>query len=157
MAVPLANAGGPPLATGGGGSGGGGSLGDGNMAIAHFMGGINGTAVFTQHGDEVTLQVSLGNCSAGDHRLFIGAGDSCDSAGTQGNIWDGKRGDGLDGPILIKCADNKGALTYVRPGTDPATKWTIADHVFGTDVTNRVVLLSDPGNIANNRTCANFF
>ena len=144
-------------AGGSGGSSGSGPAGDGNMATAHFMGGINGSALFTQHGSDVTLVVSLSNCSAGAHRLFIGSGASCDTAGSQGNIWDGKRGDGLDGPILIQCADNKGTLTYQRPGSDPATKWTVADHVFGTDVSNRVVLLSDPGNIANNRSCANFF
>jgi hypothetical protein len=152
-----AAAGGASGAGGTAGMGGGSATGDGNMATAHFMGPINGTAVFTQTGKDVAMVVNLTTCSAGDHRLFIGSGDSCDNASTEGNIWDGKRGDGLNGPILVTCANNKGTLSYMRSGSDPATNWTVADHNFATDVSNRVVLLSDVANIATNRTCSNFF
>jgi hypothetical protein len=69
-------------------------------------------------------------------RGFLGSGGACDHASTEANICDGKRADGLNGPILVTRANNTGTAT---------------------DVSNRVVLLRDVANLANNRTCSDFF
>ena len=156
--VALAGSGGKGNATGGSpGAGGSGPLGDGNFATARFGGPINGSVTFTQRGTDVTMVVSLTTCAAGSHRLFIAAGDSCDSASTQGNIWDGKRGDGVSGPMLVTCANNVGTMNVTRSGADAATKWTVADHNFATDVTTHPLILSDPADISKSRSCASFF
>lgn len=139
------------------GAGGAGPEGNGNEAIGKFVKGASGTATFTQTGTDVTVVIKLSNCSAGDHRFFIAEGDSCDNAGIEGGLWDGKRGDGIDGPIIVKCANNSGTLTYTRSGDDPLTRWTVADHQKATDISFHVLGLGDPASKDDNRPCGNFF
>jgi hypothetical protein len=97
------------------------------------------TAVFTQTGTDVTVVVTATKCPQGAHVLQIHDGFSCDSAATQGGVWGGKRGDGI-GSLTCNAAQ-QGTLTYTRPGTDPATNWTVGDHSTKTDVTLHPMLL----------------
>jgi hypothetical protein len=105
--------------------------GDGNVGTCH-IGGMSFVLVFTQKGTDVTMVATASNCAAGTHALQIHAGFSCDNAGTELGVWDGKRGDGIP---AITCANNKGTLTYTRLGADPATNWTVGDHNTKTDIT----------------------
>jgi hypothetical protein len=47
-------------------------------------------------------------------------------------------------------------LTYMRPGADMATRWTVSDHSLMYDVSNRVVVVSDVNNEAARQSCADF-
>jgi hypothetical protein len=105
--------------------------GDGNTSTCH-VGGMNFLLVFTQKGTDVTMVVTANNCPTGSHTIQIHAGFSCDNAGTEGGVWDGKRGDGIP---MLSCANNKGTLTYTRSASDPTTSWTVGDHSTKTDVT----------------------
>jgi hypothetical protein len=105
--------------------------GDGNVGTCH-IGGMSFVLVFTQKGTDVTMVVTASNCAAGSHTFQVRGGFSCDNAGTEGGVWDGKRGDGIP---MLTCANNKGTLTYTRSGADPATSWTVGDHNTKTDVT----------------------
>jgi hypothetical protein len=111
------------------------------------IGGLGLTAVFTQKGTDVTMAVTATNCSQGSHVIEIHGGFSCDNAGTQGPVWDGKRGAGI--PALTCGADRRGTLMYTRSGADPATAWTVGDHATKTDVTLHPAIAS--GN------CGTFF
>jgi hypothetical protein len=105
--------------------------GDGNVGTCH-IGGSNFVLVFTQKGTDVTMVVTATNCATGTHTFQIHAGFSCDTADTEGGVWDSARGAGI--PTLT-CANNKGTLTYTRAGADPTTNWTVGDHDTKTDVT----------------------
>jgi hypothetical protein len=105
--------------------------GDGNTSTCH-VGGMSFLLVFTQKGTDVTMVATATNCPAGNHTIQIHGGFSCDNAGTEGGVWDGKRGDGIP---TLSCANNKGSLTYTRSGADPTTSWTVGDHATKTDVT----------------------
>jgi hypothetical protein len=105
--------------------------GDGNTSTCH-VGGMSFVLVFTQKGTDVTMVVTASNCPAGNHTIQIHGGFSCDNAGTEGGVWDGKRGDGIP---MLACANNKGSLTYTRSAADPTTSWTVGDHATKTDVT----------------------
>ena len=120
-----------PEASTGGDSGGKTAPGDGNVSTCH-VGGMSFVLVFTQTGTDVTMVVTASNCPAGPHTIQIHGGFSCDNAGTEGGVWDGGRGMGI--PALT-CANNKGSLTYTRPGSDPTSNWTVGDHSTKTDVT----------------------
>jgi hypothetical protein len=111
------------------------------------IGGLGLTAVFTQKGADVTMAVTATNCAQGSHVIEIHGGFSCDNAGTQGPVWDGKRGAGI--PALTCGADRRGTLTYTRSGADPATAWTVGDHATKTDVTLHPAIASG--------SCGTFF
>jgi hypothetical protein len=118
------------------------------MATATLrIGGLGLTAVFTQKGTDVTMSVTATNCAQGMHVIEIHGGFSCDNSGTQGPVWDGKRGAGI--PALNCGADRKGTMTYTRSAADPATAWTVGDHATKTDVTLHPAIAS--GN------CGTFF
>src|SRR3954447_21031894 len=60
--------------------------------IKAFGGGtIKGTAVFTQHGDDVTVRIDLTGCGEGSHFVQIFSGYSCDSIESQGTLWNPPR------------------------------------------------------------------
>jgi hypothetical protein len=105
--------------------------GDGNVGTCH-IGGMTFVLVFTQKGKDVTMVATGSNCGSASHTLQIRGGFSCDNAGTEGGVWDGKRGDGI--PPLV-CANGKGTLTYTRSGADSTMNWTVGDHNTKTDVT----------------------
>jgi hypothetical protein len=128
------DAGGPPSDTGGGGP-----PGDGNTATC-TLGSLGLTAVFTQRGTDVTVVITATRCPPGAHRIEIHEGFACDDP-TNGPVWDGMRGGGIGGPmsILTCAADQSAMLTYTRPGTNPATSWTVGDHNVITDVTRHPI------------------
>jgi hypothetical protein len=102
------------------------------MGTLHING-LGLTGVFTQKGADVSVVFTATNCAQGSHTIQIHGGFSCDNSGTQGGVWDGKRGDGI--PPLVCGADKKGSLNYTRSGADPSTNWTVGDHNTKTDVT----------------------
>jgi hypothetical protein len=156
-------AGGVSGRAGGGGVGSGGSSAMGGAgapsatATATFnSGAVRGTAVFTQVGADVTVRVSITGCSAGAHQMFIGSGFSCDNATLAGGIWDTARGPiGTNGQIT--CVAGTTTVNYTRTGGNPATQWSVADHVMATDVTNHVVVISSATDVNTRQGCANFF
>jgi hypothetical protein len=87
---------------------------------------------FVQNGADVTMVATHKGCGA--MSIQIHGGFSCDNTSTQGGVWDGKRGDGITGPITCD-ASQTGTLTYIRPGNDPTLNWTVGDHNAKTDVT----------------------
>jgi hypothetical protein len=111
------------------------------------IGGFGLTAVFSQKGVDVTMVVNATNCAQGNHTLQLHGGFSCDNAGTEGPVWDGKRGDGI--PQLTCGADKHGTLTYTRTGADLSMNWTVGDHSTKTDVTLH------PGSV--DTSCGTFF
>ncbi len=128
-------------------------------ATATFHGSPGGSAAFTQHGVDVTVTVKLTNCSIGNHPIFIYEGFSCDSTATEGAKWDGARanlGDSAAASVVACKADKTGLLTYMRPGADMATRWTVSDHNLMYDVSNRVVVVSDVNNETARQSCADF-
>jgi hypothetical protein len=151
--VPIAGA------VGTGGSGGApatGVPGDGNTVTAHIGGSASGTAVFTQHGTDVTVVVSLNQCPSGTLGVFI-MGLSCDNNTTEGSVWDGKRGYVGD-TGAITCNNNKATLTYTRSNADPTTSWTVADHNPKTDLSQYVVIITSSASpTASHIACGNFF
>lgn len=102
--------------------------------------GLDLSAVFTQKDTDVTMVLTATNCPQGSYVLRIHAGFACDNAGTQGGVWDGKRGDGI--PMLVCGADKKASLTYTRSGADAETNWTVGDHNTKTDVTLHPALVA---------------
>jgi hypothetical protein len=147
----------PPETTGGsGGSGGSGIPGDGNMFTSMIRGSINGTAVFTQKGEDVTVVVNLNSgCADGNHQFRIHDGYSCDSASTEGMPW--TRGTGIGPANGIACTGGKGMLMYTRSGADKTKNWTVGDHVQETDLTAHVVIVSDEKDANSRASCGNFF
>lgn len=147
-----------PVEMGGsGGSGGGKAIpGDGNMFTSMIKGSINGTATFTQKGEDVNLVVSLNSgCADGNHQFRIHDGYSCDNASTEGVPW--SRGTGIGPAEGIKCSGGKGMLTYTRSGADKSKNWTVGDHVQETDLTAHVVIVSDEKDPNSRASCGNFF
>jgi hypothetical protein len=146
-----------PVEMGGsGGSGGMGIPGDGNMFTSMIRGSINGTAVFTQKGEDVTLVVNLmSGCADGNHQFRIHDGYSCDSASTEGVPW--SRGTGIGPANGIACSGGKGTLMYTRSGADKTKNWTVGDHVQETDLTAHVVIVSDEKDPNSRASCGNFF
>jgi hypothetical protein len=146
----------PPMAAGSnaggsGGSGGSGIPGDGKSMEATLRRGMSGTALFTQTGEDVTMELKVTGCSDGSHTITINDGYACDAAVTEGVPW-GERGTGF-GPLM--CSGNSGMLTYTRSGADKTKNWTVADHVQETDVTAHVLIISDGADVRAG--CANFF
>jgi hypothetical protein len=146
-----------PVEMGGmGGMGGMGIPGDGNMFTSMIRGSINGTAVFTQKGEDVTLVVELtSGCADGNHQFRIHDGYSCDSASTEGMPW--TRGTGIGPASGIACTGGKGSLMYTRSGADKTKNWTVGDHVQETDLTAHVVIVSDEKDPNSRASCGNFF
>ncbi len=130
--------------------------GDGNSYTSTIKGSINGTAVFTQKGEDVELTVNLGNCPDGNHQFRIHDGYSCDNAATEGVPW-AARGTGIGPDSGIACSNNKGTLTYTRSGADKTKNWTVGDHVVETDLTAHVVIVSDEKDPNSRASCGNFF
>jgi len=128
-------------------------------ATATFRGSPGGSAAFKQHGVDVTVTVKVTNCSMGNHPIFIYDGYSCDSNTTEGAKWDGARAnlaDSTAGSVVACKADKTGLLTYMRPGADMATRWTVSDHNVLSDVSTHVVVISDVDNEAVRQSCADF-
>jgi hypothetical protein len=113
--------------------------GDGNTATCTLPT-LGLTAVFTQKGTDVTVVITATRCPPGVHRIEVHEGFACDDP-TNGPVWDGMRGGGIGGPMsTITCgADQRATLTYTRPGTNPATNWTVGDHNVVTDVTRHPI------------------
>jgi hypothetical protein len=142
-----------------GGSGGGGPVipGDGKMATSNIKGSINGTAVFSQTGEDVTVVVNFtSGCNDGNHQFRIHDGYSCDNPTTEGNVWT-PRGTGIGPDSGIACSGGKGMLMYTRSGADKTKNWTVADHVAETDLTAHVVIVSDEKDPNSRASCGNFF
>lgn len=153
MAVPLM-----PEDTGGTGAGGGSSIpGDGHVVTSMIRGSINGTATFTQTGEDVTVVVSLtSGCADGNHQFRIHDGYSCDNAMTEGVPWI-PRGVGIGPDEGIACKNGKGTLTYTRTGADKTKNWTVADQNAESDLTTHVVIVSDEKSKDSRASCGNFF
>jgi hypothetical protein len=142
-----------------GGSGGSGSVipGDGKMVTSMIRGSINGTAVFSQKGEDVTVVVNLSSgCADGKHMFRIYDGDSCDNASTEGMPWT-PRGVGFGPADGTPCSGGKGMMMDVRSGADKTKNVTVGDHEFMTDVTTHVVIVSDEKDPNSRASCGNFF
>ncbi len=146
----------PPEMVGGSGGSGGGIPGDGNVFTSKLSGGDkNGTAKFTQKGEDVELELELTRCPDGKHRVSIHGGFSCDNATTKGPVWE--RSGEIGGADGVVCSGGKGSLKYTRSGADKSKNWTVGDHVVETDLTAHVVIIgkvSDPNSLD---CCGNFF
>jgi len=148
-----------PPDTAGTGSGGGGPVipGDGKIAKSTLGGSIQGSATFTQMGEDVRIVVDLtGGCANGNHMFRIHDGGSCDNASTEGNPWT-PRGTGIGPDTGIVCSGNKGKLDYTRKGDDKTKNLTVGDHNPDTDVTTHVVIVSDEKDPNSRASCGNFF
>lgn len=149
-----------PAETAGTGSGGGSGPvipGDGKVAKSTLGGSIQGSATFTQTGEDVRIVVELtGGCATGNHMFRIYDGGSCDNASTEGNPWS-PRGTGLGPDTGIACSGNKGKLDYTRKGDDKTKNITVGDHNPDTDVTTHVVIVSDEKDPNSRASCGNFF
>lgn len=146
----------PDAVGGGGGSGGAGIPGDGNVFVSKLGGGdMNGTAKFTQRGEDVDLELDMTRCPDGQHRVTIRAGFSCDNPDTKGPVWE-RSGDigGADGVV---CSGGKGTLRYTRSGADKSRNWTVGDHVVATDLTAHVVIIGKADDPNSLDCCGNFF
>lgn len=145
-----------PVGGSGGGGGGGGIPGDGNVFTSKLGGGdMNGTAKFTQRGEDVDLELEMTRCPDGKHRVSIHAGFSCDNSSTKGPVWE--RSGEIGGADGVVCSGGKGSLKYTRSGADKSKNWTVGDHVVETDLTAHVVIIGkvdDPGSLD---CCGNFF
>jgi hypothetical protein len=153
MVIPLM-----PEETGGTGAGGGSSIpGDGHMVTSMIRGSINGTATFTQTGEDVTVVVNLSSgCADGNHQFRIHDGYSCDNTMTEGVPWV-PRGVGIGPDSGIACKSGKGTLTYTRTGDDKTKNWTVADQNADSDLTTHVVIVSDEKDPSSRASCGNFF
>ncbi len=148
-----------PAETGGTGTGGSGPSvpGDGNIAKSTLEGSINGSAIFTQMGEDVLLVVDLtSGCADGNHRFAIHDGGSCDNDVTDGDPW-APRGTGLGPDTGIACSGGKGKLEYTRKGDDKTKNLTVGDHNTDTDLTAHVVVISDEKDLNSRASCGNFF
>jgi hypothetical protein len=128
--------------------------------IKPFGGGsIRGTAVFTQHGSDVTAQVDLTSCAEGTHLIQIFGGYSCDSIESQGSVWNPPRGENFgsdDG--TIKCgADKKGSLSFTRRGGDPTASWTVGDQNAVTDITRELIIVFAADDPSQRHGCGDIF
>jgi hypothetical protein len=149
----------PPDMGGTGGGGGTGPVipGDGKMVTSMIRGSINGTAVFSQKGEDVTVVVNLtSGCADGKHMFRIYNGDSCDNAGTEGMPWL-PRGTGFGAADGIPCSGGKGMMMDTRLGADKTKNITVGDHVLDTDVSTHVVIVSDEKDPNSRASCGNFF
>jgi hypothetical protein len=131
--------------------------GDGKVAKSTLGGSIQGSATFTQTGEDVRIVVDLtGGCADGNHMFRIHDGGSCDSASTEGNPWS-PRGTGIGPDTGIACTGGKGKLDYTRKGDDKTKNITVGDHNPDTDVTTHVVIVSDEKDPNSRASCGNFF
>jgi hypothetical protein len=129
------------------------------LNIRAFGGGIiKGTAVFTQHGADVAAQVDLTSCAEGSHLIQIFAGRSCDSIESQGSVWNPPRGENFGSDAgTIRCgADKKGSLTFIRPGGDPTTSWTVGDNNPVTDITRELIIVFAVDDLSQRHACGDF-
>jgi|GEM_PF-6721454 len=75
------------------------------------------------------------------HETHIHAGTGCADANAQGMHWGPARGEGIGGTGKITCtAAMTGTLTYLRPNTDAALKWTIGGGAESDILTHPVVI-----------------
>jgi hypothetical protein len=143
--------------TGGTGTGGTGGMegppGDGNVATSTIKGDVDGTATFTQTGIDVTVVIELTKCPDGDLVITIHDGYACDNESTEGEPWDGSRGE----IGTVACSGNSGSLTVTRPGSDTATNRTVADHNLDTDLSAHVLIVTKPAEPDTRIACGNFF
>jgi hypothetical protein len=144
-----------------GGSSAGGSApmipGDGKTVTSMIRGSINGTAVFSQKGEDVTVVVDLmSGCADGKHMFRIHDGDSCDNATTEGVPW-GARGIGWGPADGIQCSGGKGMMMDTRLGADKTKNITVGTHDLATDVSTHVVIVSDEKDPNSRASCGNFF
>ena len=146
-----------PVEMGGSGGSAPGIPGDGKMVTSMIRGSINGTAVFSQKGEDVTVVVNLmSGCADGKHMFRIYDGDSCDNATTEGMPWI-PRGVGLGPADGIVCSGGKGMMMDTRLGADKTKNLTVGDHVLETDLSTRVVIVSDEKDPNSRASCGNFF
>ncbi|WP_155798404.1 superoxide dismutase family protein [Sorangium cellulosum] len=119
---------------GGGGNGGGASARAEAALEATSSGELEGTATFTQNGDEVTLTIAVSGCPEGEHSAHLHENKSCeDNADAAGGHWI-PNGEGLGS---FTC-DASGAGTHtVTRGTDI---WTVGDGA-STDVTKYSIVV----------------
>ena len=147
----------PPDPTGGSGGGAPVIPGDGKMVTSMIRGSINGTAVFKQMGEDVSVVVNLDSgCADGKHMFRIYDGDSCDNAITEGMPWVPR---GVDwGPADgIVCSGGKGMMMDTRLGADKTKNVTVGTHDLGSDVSTHVVIVSDEKDPNSRASCGNFF
>ncbi|KYF72844.1 hypothetical protein BE11_41180 [Sorangium cellulosum] len=120
--------------TGGGGTGGGASARAEAALEATSSSELEGTATFTQNGDEVTLTITVSGCPEGEHSAHLHENKSCeDNADAAGGHWI-PNGEGL-GSFLCD-ASGEGTHTVTR-GTDI---WTVGDGA-STDVTQYSIVV----------------
>ena len=127
--------------------------------IKAFGGGtIKGSAVFTQHGQDVTVQVDLTACGEGAHLIQIFSGYSCDSVASQGSVWNPPRGEnfGSDSGTISCGADKKGSMTFTRQGGDPKASWTVGDRNPVTDVTRELIVVFAVDDPSQRHGCGDF-
>ncbi|WP_434045254.1 MULTISPECIES: superoxide dismutase family protein [Sorangium] len=119
---------------GGGGNGGGASARAEAALEATSSGELEGTATFTQNGDEVTLTITVSGCPEGEHSAHLHENKSCeDNADAAGGHWI-PNGEGLGS---FTCdASGEGTHTVTR-GTDI---WTVGDGA-STDVTKYSIVV----------------
>ncbi|WP_437958625.1 superoxide dismutase family protein [Sorangium sp. So ce119] len=119
---------------GGGGNGGGASARAEAALEATSSSGLEGTATFTQNGDEVTLTITVSGCPEGEHSAHLHENKSCeDNADAAGGHWI-PNGEGLGS---FTCdASGEGTHTVTR-GTDV---WTVGDGA-STDVTQYSIVV----------------
>jgi hypothetical protein len=131
--------------------------GDGKVVTSMIRGSINGTAVFSQKGEDVTVVVNLmSGCADGKHMFRIHDGDSCDNATTEGVPW-GTRGTGWGPADGIQCSGGKGMMMDTRLGADKTKNITVGTHDLSTDVSTHVVIVSDEKDPNSRASCGNFF
>ena len=127
--------------------------------IKAFGGGtIKGTAVFTQHGGDVTVRIDLTGCAEGSHLVQIFSGYSCDSIAEPGHpVEPAARREPRYRRGTIKCgADKKGSMTFTRKGGDPMTSWTVGDDNPTTDVTHQLIMIFAVDDPTQRHGCGDF-
>jgi hypothetical protein len=124
---------------GAGGAGGSGPLPTGAIAVLTGVGGqtVNGSAMFTQSGMDVALVITLAECMDGIYPVHIHDGTSCTDAASQGEHWEGMRGEGI--PAIV-CDGGNGIQTHARMAGVAETKWSIATSAAD-DVIGKVVVV----------------
>jgi hypothetical protein len=129
------------------------------VEIRAFGGGsIRGSAVFTQHGSDVTVQLDLTSCAEGSHLIQIFGGYSCDSIDSQGSVWNPPRGENFGSEAgTIHCgADKKGSLSFTRPGGDSTASWSVGDGNPVTDVTRELIMVFAADDPTQRHACGDF-
>jgi hypothetical protein len=124
---------------GAGGGSGGGALPTSAIAVLSGVGGqtVNGSAMFTQSGMDVALVITLAECTDGIYPVHIHDGTGCADAASQGEHWEGMRGEGI--PAIV-CDGGNGIQTHARMAGVAETKWSIASSAAD-DVIGKVVVV----------------